>query len=146
MKTVISRLQNSIYNEAFQEIFEDGITMENISEAIAEFEKTLITPHAPFDQYLRGDKHAISHMAKKGYALFKDKGCIVCHNGIGIGGNHFNKLGILKHLPSEQLGLYNTTHKEEDKYYFKVPSLRNVAKTAPYFHDGRTSSLEEAVV
>ncbi|MBA1421469.1 MAG: c-type cytochrome [Epsilonproteobacteria bacterium] len=107
--------------------------------------KILITPNAPFDKYLRGDKKAISQRAIKGYMLFKTKGCIACHNGINIGGNLYNKFGIYGDTESKELGRYAITHKEEDKYVFKVPSLRNVSLTAPYLHDGRASSLKEVV-
>ncbi len=135
----------SAYVKAFNTIYEDGITENNLADALTEFEKTLITPNAPFDKYLRGDKNAISKSAVQGYKLFKDKGCISCHNGINIGGNLFNKFGIYGDIGSKEKGRYALTKKEEDMYVFKVPSLRNVAITAPYMHDGRTESLAEAV-
>jgi cytochrome c peroxidase len=134
------------YKEAFDAIYKDGVTKQNIANAIAEYEKTLITPNAPFDRYLKGDKNAISKKAKRGYELFKYKGCIICHNGINIGGNLFNKFGIYKDSNSTNLGRYNLTHRAEDRYVFKVPSLRNISKTAPYMHDGRFQTLKEAVV
>ena len=144
-KELIKRLQKSSYKKEFDTIYKDGITKENITDAIAEYEKTLITPNAPFDRYLRGDKKAITQEQKEGYELFKAKGCISCHHGINIGGNLYNKFGIFEDSNSSNLGKYNLTHKERDKHYFKVPSLRNIAKTAPYFHDGRTSDLDRAV-
>lgn len=146
VKELISRLEKTPYRLQFKTIYKDGITKENISNALAEYEKTLITPNAPFDRYLKGDKQAITQQQKEGYELFKAKGCIACHHGINIGGNLYNKFGIYQESNSSNLGRYNVTHKERDKYYFKVPSLRNIAKTAPYFHDGRTSSLRVAVL
>jgi cytochrome c peroxidase len=136
---------DNTYVSMFNIIYEDGITEENLAEVITEFEKTLITPNAPFDKYLRGDKNAISKNAIRGYQLFKSKGCVACHNGINIGGNLFNKFGIYEEVNNNALGRYSITQKEEDKYVFKVPSLRNIALTAPYMHDGRASSLKEAV-
>lgn len=133
------------YAKAFSEIYSDGITKANLADAIATFEKVLITPNAPFDRYLRGDDNAISENAKKGYILFKEKGCISCHNGINIGGNLYNKFGIFGDPESKELGRYSITHRKEDKYVFKVPSLRNVSLTAPYMHDGRATTVKEAV-
>ena len=143
---VIQELKKSEkYSRLFRKIYDDGITEENLAEVLAEFEKTLITPNAPIDRYLRGDTTALNEHEIEGYRLFKEKGCISCHNGINIGGNLFNKFGVYKDAKSKQLGRYNITHKEEDKYVFKVPSLRNVALTAPYMHDGSVKTLEEAV-
>lgn len=136
---------NKKYKQAFESVYKDGITKQNIANAIAEYEKTLITPNSPFDRYLGGDKDAISSRAKKGYELFKYKGCIICHNGINVGGNLYNRFGIYKDANSTNLGRYNVTHRDEDKFVFKVPSLRNVSKTAPYMHDGRFQTLKEAV-
>lgn len=135
------------YTKAFNDIYPDGITLDNITNAIAEYEKTLITPNARFDKFLRGDVNAISKDEKAGYMLFKNYGCISCHNGINIGSNMFQKFGIFKHYQDAQnsLGRYNVTKNEVDKYYFKVPTLRNIVKTAPYFHDGSAQTLEEAV-
>lgn len=145
-KALIPKLRHTHYKKEFQEIYQDGITKENITDAIAEYEKTLITPNAPFDKYLRGDKKALSKDAIQGYELFKNKGCISCHQGVNIGGNMYNKFGIFHDVNGKDLGRYDVTHRERDKYTFKVPSLRNVALTAPYFHDGRTQSLRAAVV
>jgi len=144
-KDLIQRLKNSPYNAKFHTIYKDGITKKNITDAIAEYEKTLITPNSPFDRYLKGDKTALSKDQKEGYELFKTKGCISCHHGVNIGGNLYNKFGIFHKSNTNNYGRYNVTHKEQDKYYFKVPSLRNIARTAPYFHDARTSSLTQAV-
>ena len=138
--------KNSVYVQAFGSIYPEGITRENIVDAIAEFEKALITPNAPFDQYINGKKEAINSEVKKGYQLFVSKGCILCHHGINIGGNMYNKFGVFEDANSSNLGRYNVTKQEEDKYFFKVPSLRNVAQTAPYMHDGRIDKLREAVL
>jgi len=137
--------ENSTYSRLFKAIYKDGITENNLADVLAEYEKTLITPHSPFDQYLRGELNALSSKEQEGYRLFKIKGCISCHNGVNIGGNLYNKFGIFKDAKSRELGRYNTTHKEQDKYVFKVPSLRNVALTAPYMHDGRAETLEDAI-
>lgn len=145
-KNLIETLNKTPYKAKFDAIYKDGITKNNIADAIAEYEKTLITPNAPFDLYLRGDKNAITKEQKEGYELFKSKGCIACHHGINVGGNMYNKFGIFADSNTSDLGRYNVTHRERDKHYFKVPSLRNVARTAPYFHDGRTKSLRVAVL
>ena len=142
---LIKTLKNSPYKAQFEALYSNGITKENITDAIAEFEKTLITPESPFDRYLRGDEHAISQSQKEGYALFQTKGCIACHHGRNVGGNLFNKFGVIISIDDANLGRYNVTHNESDKYFFKVPSLRNVALTAPYFHNGSVSDLKEAV-
>jgi len=138
-------LNKTPYREEFLDIYEDGITKHNIADTIAEYEKTLITPNAPFDKYLRGDKSAISQAQKDGYELFKTKGCIACHHGVNVGGNLYNKFGVMQEVESKRLGRYEVTKNEADKYYFKVPSLRNIAQTAPYLHDGRYEELEDVV-
>jgi len=145
-QALIAKLKKTHYKKEFQTIYKDGITKENITNAIAEYEKTLITPNAPFDKYLKGNKKSLSKDAIQGYELFKNKGCITCHQGVNIGGNMYNKFGIFHDVNGKDFGRYDVTHREKDKYYFKVPSLRNVALTAPYFHDGRTQSLHEAVL
>lgn len=146
IEVVLERLQNNkTYVKMFNNIYSDGITEDNLADAIREFESILITPNSPFDKYLRGDKNILSKSAIRGYQLFKDKGCISCHNGINIGGNLFNKFGIYADAKSKELGRYVFTKDEEDKYVFKVPSLRNVLRTAPYMHDGRAKTLNEAV-
>ncbi len=142
---LIITLNKTPYKKHFKKVYSDGITKKNIVDAIAEYEKTLITPNAPFDKYLRGDKSAISSEEKEGYHLFKNKGCIACHHGMNIGGNLYNKFGIMQNVDSKRLGRYEVTNNEVDKYYFKVPSLRNVEKTAPYTHDGRFDTLDEVV-
>jgi len=143
--TLIKELKKTSYKQKFATIYDDGITKNNIANAIAEFEKTLITLNSPFDKYLNGDKSALSKDAKDGYKLFKQKGCIACHHGINVGGNLYNKFGVMQMLDSKRLGRYEVTGKEEDKLYFKVPTLRNIELTAPYLHDGRYDKLEDTV-
>lgn len=138
--------------EWFDALYEDGITKENIAAAIAEFERSLSTP-APFDRYLQGDEDAISEKAKRGLDLFVKTGCVSCHTGPGLGGTMFQKFGLLEdyfpirggELTEADLGRYNVTKNEADKHMFKVPLLRNVALTAPYFHDGSVDDLGRAV-
>ncbi len=144
-KKLIPKLKNTSYDDEFKKIYPQGITKDNIADAIAEFEKTLITPNSRFDNYLRGDTSALSKKEKEGYELFLKKACIMCHNGVNVGGNHFSKFGNLFTIKNNWLGRFEVTKKEQDKYYFKVPSLRNIALTSPYFHDGREPSLKKAV-
>jgi len=149
---VIAKLSlDTRYQSSFAAAYKDGITAANIQNAIASFERTLITP-ARFDRYLRGDATALSDAEKIGYIKFKRYGCVACHQGVNVGGNMFQKLGVMadyfaqRGQPTEaDLGRYLVTHDEGDKYFFKVPSLRNVALTAPYFHDASAKTLEEAV-
>ncbi|HHD77622.1 MAG TPA: cytochrome-c peroxidase [Campylobacteraceae bacterium] len=142
---LIKKLQNSHYRTWFARIYKEGITRNSITDAIAEFEKTLITPDSPFDRYLRGDKNAITQKQKEGYEIFKSKGCIACHHGRNVGGNMYNKFGIILSIKDDNPGRYNITKNPSDKYFFKVPSLRNVTKTAPYFHNGSVNDLRQAV-
>ena len=126
----------------------EKITMEQVTDAIASFEGTLLTPDSKFDQWLKGDDKALSETEKSGYKLFKDKGCVTCHTGLGVGGTSFQKFGIVKpyEKDTKTLGRYEVTKKEQDKYVFKVPLLRNIALTAPYFHDASTWDMTEAVL
>lgn len=135
------------YKDEFEKLYKDGVTFENIADAIAEFEKTLVTPDSKFDRYLKGDKNALSPIEKDGYELFKDKGCISCHNGVNIGGNMFQKIGVMVEYqdPKKISGRFEITRKENDKSMFKVPTLRNVELSAPYFHNGVVKDLNEAV-
>jgi len=143
---IIKKLQKErAYQQTFKKLYSDGITLANIVDALAEFEKALITPNAKFDRYLRGEVR-LSPLEKKGYTLFQDLGCISCHNGINIGGNMFQKFGIFKQqVDDRNLGRFNVTNDPLDKHYFKVPSLRNVALTAPYFHNGNATTLKDAI-
>ena len=136
------------YQMAFKKVYNsDAINVDRITDAIAAFEETLITPNSRFDLWLKGDDSAISTDEKEGYALFKAKGCIGCHNGVAVGGNQFSKFGLVKPYDKDTktLGRFNVTGNEADKYVFKVPTLRNIELTAPYFHDASTWDLAEAV-
>lgn len=151
---IIAKLEkDKAYVEAFKEIYPDGITEANITDAIEEFEMTLTTPNAPFDKYLRGDNAAISAEAKRGYELFKEYNCATCHVGPNLGGESYELMGLRDHyfearglaLTEEDNGRYKQTQQERDRHRFKVPGLRNVALTWPYYHDGTRATLEEAV-
>ncbi|MCL1058107.1 cytochrome-c peroxidase [Shewanella gelidimarina] len=136
------------YQTRFASVYQtNNISIDAITDAIAEFEKTLVTPNAPFDQYLLGDKSAINSDAKAGYQLFKDKGCVSCHNGPAVGGTMYMKMGLVKpfHTKNPAEGRKGVTGKEADKFVFKVPTLRNIELTYPYFHDGSVWNLADAV-
>ena len=135
----------------FTAIFDEALKPEHIESAIAEFQRSLITP-SRFDRYLEGDKTAITETELLGYSKFKTYGCVACHQGVNVGGNMFQKFGVMGDYfkgavtPSEaDLGRFNVTGREADKHVFKVPSLRNIALTAPYFHNGSVATLPEAV-
>ena len=145
-ENLIKTLKKSRYKDIFYTIYKDGITKENITDAIAEYEKTLITPNSPFDRYLRGDKDSISKEQQEGYELFITKGCISCHQGKNVGGNMYNKFGVIMSIDIKNLGRYNITKNRQDKYFFRVPSLRNVALTAPYFHNGSQKDLRQVIL
>lgn len=136
------------YKERFAKTFPgvaNPITYDNVAAAIAAFERTLKTDDH-FDDFLRGDDKALTPQERTGLELFMNTGCIACHNGPLVGAQSFQKLGLTARYPNEvDLGRYAVTKDEADKYRFKVPSLRNVALTVPYFHDGKVASLEEAV-
>ncbi len=136
------------YVSYFKEVYgDDAINIDRVTDSIATFEETLTTPGSRFDKWLNGDDKAITKTELKGYKLFKKKGCTACHNGIGVGGASFQKFGAVKPYDrdTETLGRFNVTGEESDKYVFKVPLLRNIALTAPYFHDASTWDLREAV-
>ncbi|WP_274108175.1 cytochrome-c peroxidase [Pseudomonas putida] len=136
------------YREAFKAVYgNDNVNIDEITDALAAFEETLVTPNAPFDRWLKGDKSAISPTALKGYELFKNTGCVACHNGEAVGGNSMQKMGLVEPYvtknPAE--GIAGLTGKDADRMRFKVPTLRNVELTYPYFHDGAYWKLEDAV-
>ena len=140
------------YRKAFAAIYPDGITANNVKDALATFERSLYTPNSRFDRYLRGDKTALSEDEQAGYRLFKELGCVSCHQGMNVGGNLYEKMGVMEdyfvargNVTPADLGRYNQTGIEELRFEFKVPSLRNIALTAPYFHDGSAETLEQAV-
>lgn len=150
---VVTRISDDpAYQRAFAASYGDGVTRANIENALATYERTLTTPNSPFDRYLRGDANAISAEQKAGYLKFKRYGCIACHQGVNVGGNMFQKFGVMgdyfanRGRPTDaDLGRYLVTQDEADRHVFKVPGLRNVALTAPYFHDGSAATLGEAV-
>lgn len=136
------------YVREFKQVFgKDKITIEEVTLAIAEFEKTLVTPNSRFDQWLLGKKDALSADEQAGYQLFKDSGCVACHNGEAVGGNSFQKMGVVEPYKTKATaaGRADVTGKDADRFNFKVPTLRNVEMTYPYFHDGAANTLTEAV-
>lgn len=136
------------YREAFRQIYKtDQVTIDAITDAIAAFEKTLVTPNSRFDRWLGGDDSALSQAELDGYRLFKDVGCTSCHNGPAVGGNSFQKMGLVNPYVTNNpaQGVAGLTGKDADRFKFKVPTLRNVELTYPYFHDGAYWKLEEAV-
>lgn len=136
------------YVNEFKLVFDkDKIDIDQVTQAIAEFEKTLVTPNSRFDQWLLGNKDALTTEEQEGYTLFKQAGCTACHNGPAVGGNSFQKMGVVKPYKAKSAaeGLSAVTGKDEDRFKFKVPTLRNVEMTYPYFHDGEAETLAEAV-
>lgn len=136
------------YVESIKSVYKvDKISIDEITDAIAEFEKTLVTPNARFDQWLKGDDKALTAYELEGYNLFKSVGCTACHNGVNVGGNSFQKMGLYEEYvtknPAE--GVAGLSGRDTDRFKFKVPTLRNVELTYPYFHDGAYWKLEEAV-
>jgi len=150
---VMSKLEDdSEYRKEFADLYPEGMNARSIADAIASFEKTLITPGSAFDRFLAGDLKALKKDERRGYDLFVKNQCVTCHIGPALGGSSYEKMGVKgdyfawRGNPTRaDLGRYNFTKKEEDKHKFKVPTLRNVALTWPYFHDGSTSDLGEAV-
>lgn len=136
------------YGREFKQVFgKDKIDIDQVTLAIAEFEKTLVTPNSRFDQWLLGKKEALSSDELAGYKLFKDSGCVACHNGEAVGGNSFQKMGVVEPYKTAATagGRADVTGKDADRFNFKVPTLRNVEMTYPYFHDGAANTLTEAV-
>jgi cytochrome c peroxidase len=141
-----------IYYGDFKNAYPQGLDTSSLIDAIATYERSLTTPNSRFDRYLRGDLNAITADELRGYQLFKSNGCIACHQGTNVGGNLLQRFGVFaspQSLGTEgdgtDLGRFRVTKDPNDKGVFRVPSLRNVAVTAPYFHDGRTKTLEEAI-
>ncbi len=132
----------------FKQTFgKDHINIDQVTEAIAEFEKTLVTPNSRFDQWLLGNKDVLTSKELAGYKLFKDSGCVACHYGPAVGGLSFQIMGVVEpyETKSSAEGLSAVTGKDADRFKFKVPTLRNVELTYPYFHDGEAETLTEAV-
>ncbi|WP_046006523.1 cytochrome-c peroxidase [Pseudoalteromonas rubra] len=146
---VIGKLnQQPHFVSSFEALSSDGITAENITKAIVAFQMSLVSENTPIDAYLLGDKQALSAKQQRGYRKFVEFGCVTCHQGRNIGGNIYQKMGRLESMPGELLndfGRYQLTRNEQDKFVFKVPSLRNVASTGPYFHNGSVAQLSDAI-
>lgn len=150
---VVEKLKASPeYVHDFRRIYNDDIQSEHVKDAIAEYERSLSTPNSRFDRYLRHDPNALTARELQGYKLFKSFGCASCHQGMNAGGNMYQKLGVMAPYFSDRgritkadLGRFNVTGDTRDMYMFKVPSLRNVELTPPYFHDGNAATLPAAV-
>lgn len=137
------------YVSQFKSLFgDDRVTFDRITDAIARFEETLVTPNSRFDKWLKGDDNAITSQELAGYQLFKNSGCIGCHNGPALGGTSFQKMGIIEPYKSTSpaQGRSAVTGKDADRFSFKVPTLRNVELTYPYFHDGEASTLADSII
>ncbi|HHM04975.1 MAG TPA: cytochrome-c peroxidase [Gammaproteobacteria bacterium] len=161
-QAVIDRLRTIPgYVAQFEQVFgaQGGLTYDNLAKAIAAYERTLITPDSPFDRYLKGDKKALSEAAVRGMKRVEQVGCTACHTGVNFAGpalamgqGFYQKFPtftdnayVRKYRLDEDLGRYQVTKDEADKHMFRVPTWRNVALTAPYFHNGAVPTLDEAV-
>jgi cytochrome c peroxidase len=136
------------YRDAFATAYGGEPGRREVLDAFATFQRSLHTTNSPFDRWLRGERGALTAEEERGYGLFKSYGCIACHQGVNIGGNLFQRFGIFakrSETSTADLGRFTITGEERDRYVFRVPSLRNVAATAPYFHDGGEPSLAGAV-
>lgn len=152
---LLTFLQNEPeYAGLFREIYQTIVNRNNVLDSMAEYERSLITPNAPFDRWLKGDNTAIDQQTKEGYLLFREIGCVACHQGVNVGSNLFAPHGIFgdshgqhhNESSNEDLSRYSITGREKDKRVFRVPSLRNVAETGPWFHDGSAEQLSDAVI
>jgi len=153
-EVIIKLYKDKTYPNEFKAIYKgkNAISRKNIKDSIAEFERSLVAIDSPFDRYLQGDKKAIDKQAKKGYQLFKSYGCASCHQGANVGGNMYQVFGVMGsyfkkrgNITEADNGRFNVTGNPMDKHRFKVPSLRLVALTAPYFHDGQAKTLRDAI-
>jgi cytochrome c peroxidase len=150
---LLAKLQaDADYVTGFTTAYAGGLTPAHVLDALASFERSLLTPNARFDRYLPGERDALTAPEQQGYRLFKSYGCVACHQGVNIGGNMYQKFGIFAApggmgSPAAVIdwGRYFVTKVPRDREVFRIPSLRNVAVTAPYFHDGRARTLEGAV-
>ncbi len=139
--------------EAFEALYPDGLTPDNITSAIADFERSLITADSPFDRWLKGDESALNELELRGYQLFKSYGCSSCHQGRNVGGNLYASMGAIgdyfghrgRPVVEADLGRFNVTGEEADRHFFKVPSLRLVARQKYYFHDASQTRLSDAI-
>ena len=151
---IIAKLKaDKKFAKAFAKVYPDGLTQANITDAIEQFERTLLTPDSRFDKWLLGDDTALADNELNGYELFKEYSCATCHAGPNLGGLSYELMGLRKHyfadrgmeLTNEDNGRFKETQLERDRHRFKVPGLRNVEHTWPYYHDGTRETLEEAV-
>jgi cytochrome c peroxidase len=150
---LLAKLQTALeYRETFATLYPGRLTQAHVLDALATYERSLVTPNSRFDQYLRNHPEALNPVERRGYDIFKAYGCVACHQGINVGGSMFQKFGIFQEAPAPRdptrpvdLGRFLLTQAMRDREVFRVPSLRNVALTAPYFHDGRAPTLEAAV-
>lgn len=146
---VIQKLNRSQeFVDAFTQLGVNEITPDSVVRAIVTYEESLITPDAPIDLYVLGNQSALTEQQKSGYEKFIGFGCVSCHQGVNIGGNLYQKIGRINVVPEKLLadkGRFNVTKNENDEFVFKVPSLRNINQTAPYFHNGSVEKLEDAI-
>lgn len=149
---VVALQADEVFKKEFEVIYPEGLSQSTITEAIAEFEKTLLTP-SRFDEYLKGNKNALTSEEIEGYALFKANNCATCHVGVNVGGQSYEYMGIKDNyfdsrgtgLTDGDNGRFSVTQNESDRHRFKVPTLRNVALTTPYMHDGTIQTLDDAI-
>jgi cytochrome c peroxidase len=154
-EVIIKLYKDDTYVAEFSAVYKNAkepISRKHIKDAIAEFERSLVTINSPFDRYLNGDKKAIDAQAKEGYRLFKHYGCASCHQGANVGGNMYQVFGVVAAYFEKQgaikdsdKGRFNVTGNPQDMHRFKVPSLRMAALTAPYLHNGKAATLRDAV-
>jgi cytochrome c peroxidase len=140
------------YAHDFAAVYPEGLTADTVRDALGEYLHSLTTPNARFDQFLRGRTEALTDDEQRGWTLFREIGCVSCHQGMNVGGNLFQRFGVVddyigarREPTPADLGRARFTHLDADRLVFRVPSLRNVALTAPYFHDGSAPTLERAV-
>ena len=151
---IVAKLEKDrAFAAAFKAVYPDGLNQTNITNAIEEFERTLVTPNSPFDKWLKGDDAALTEEEQRGYELFKKYDCATCHVGANLGGESYELMGLRRHyfadrnlpMTEEDNGRFKQTMEERDRNRFKVPGLRNVELTWPYYHDGTRATLSEAV-
>jgi cytochrome c peroxidase len=133
--------------EQFKKVFGTGVSPQGIADAIAAFERTILSTNSPFDKFMEGDSKAMDESAQRGMKVFQGKGrCVLCHNGPNFADNKFHNLGVPQTGPlKEDLGRFNVTRRDADRGAFKTPTLRSIVETAPYMHDGAFKTLEEVV-
>ena len=133
------------YKSQFQQVFQSDATADNIMKAIAAYERTIISGNTPWDRYRAGDQTAISESAFRGWNIFQTIKCNQCHDGVLFTDQQYHNVGIGMDQPNPDMGRFDATKKPEDTGAFKTPTLRDIAKSAPYFHDGSAKTLEEVV-